>query len=165
MLRGLQLFQQHFLDLTDHYILIGGTACTLLMEDVGLQFRATQDLDVVLCIEALHMDFVMRFWEFIKQGGYEIKQKANGKKCFYRFSRPVDARYPVMIELFSRRPDILENGVSERITAISVEEQVVSLSAILLDDDYYAFILDERVTISGLQVVSAACVITLKARA
>lgn len=32
-------------------------------------------LDIVLVIEALDSHFVNRFWEFIKAGGYEIKQR------------------------------------------------------------------------------------------
>jgi hypothetical protein len=37
----------------DQYVLIGGTAATLAMEEAGLEFRATKDLDIVLYIEAL----------------------------------------------------------------------------------------------------------------
>ena len=41
----------------DRYVLIGGTACDLLMSDAGLAFRATRDLDIVLCLEALDREF------------------------------------------------------------------------------------------------------------
>ncbi|HEX3675870.1 MAG TPA: hypothetical protein VHU79_00535, partial [Sphingomicrobium sp.] len=34
-------------------MLIGGGACELLMGDVGVAFRATKDLDIVLIVEAL----------------------------------------------------------------------------------------------------------------
>ena len=52
MVRGLDLFREHFKDFADRYVLIGGTACDLIMSEVGLQFRATKDLDIVLCIES-----------------------------------------------------------------------------------------------------------------
>ncbi|RZB30108.1 MAG: hypothetical protein SRB1_02388 [Desulfobacteraceae bacterium Eth-SRB1] len=46
MVRGLDLFRDYFKDYTDKYILIGGTACDLAMESMGLNFRATKDLDI-----------------------------------------------------------------------------------------------------------------------
>jgi len=53
MVRGLNLFRQFFAAHANQYVLIGGTAATLAMEEAGLAFRATKDLDVVLHIEAL----------------------------------------------------------------------------------------------------------------
>ncbi len=53
MVRGLDLFRQFFAAHANQYVLIGGTAATLAMEEAGLAFRATKDLDVVLHIEAL----------------------------------------------------------------------------------------------------------------
>ena len=57
MVRGLDLFREHFKDFADRYVLIGGTACDLIMSNVGLQFRATKDLDIVLCIESIDREF------------------------------------------------------------------------------------------------------------
>ena len=45
MVRGLDIFRTWFADHADQYILIGGTAATLAMEEAGLEFRATKDLD------------------------------------------------------------------------------------------------------------------------
>ena len=59
MVRGLDYFRRHFASYSDRYVLIGGTACTLLMEDVGLNFRATKDLDIVLHVEALDAKFTL----------------------------------------------------------------------------------------------------------
>jgi hypothetical protein len=50
MVRGLDLFRDYFKDYTDKYILIGGTACDLAMGSMGLNFRATKDLDIVLIL-------------------------------------------------------------------------------------------------------------------
>jgi hypothetical protein len=71
MVKGLELFASHFASYSNQYVLIGGTACSLVMEDAGLDFRATKDLDIVLYIEALDAQFVNALWQFIKNGGYQ----------------------------------------------------------------------------------------------
>ena len=52
MVTGLDVFRGHFREYSNRYLLIGGTACDLLMSDAGLPFRATKDLDIVLCVDA-----------------------------------------------------------------------------------------------------------------
>lgn len=165
MVRGLDRFKAHFEPFADRYVLIGGTACSLAMEDVGLEFRATKDLDIVLCVEALDADFVKAFWEFIREGKYKIQEKSTGKKQFYRFKNPEDGSFPVMLELFSRVPDALTIGDDSHLTPIPMDEEVSSLSAILLDEDYYEFIHAGKQEIDGLPVVGPTYLIPLKARA
>lgn len=165
MVRGLDRFKAHFEPFADRYVLIGGTACSLAMEDVGLEFRATKDLDIVLCVEALDADFVKAFWEFIREGKYKIQEKSTGQKQFYRFKNPEDGSYPVMLELFSRVPDALTIGDDSHLTPIPMDEEVSSLSAILLDEDYYKFIHAGKQEIDGLPVVGPTYLIPLKARA
>jgi hypothetical protein len=58
MVRGLGKFKEYFHEFTEKYVFIGGTACDLLMNSLGLPFRATKDLDIVYTIENL---WVMRF--------------------------------------------------------------------------------------------------------
>lgn len=41
MVRGIEQFKKHFSIYKDKYVLIGGTACAVVMEEVGLEFRAT----------------------------------------------------------------------------------------------------------------------------
>ena len=53
MVKGLGVFRNHFRDLTDQFVLIGGAACDIAMENVGLTFRVTKDLDIVLCVGTL----------------------------------------------------------------------------------------------------------------
>lgn len=48
MVTGVDRFRAHFDGHDSHYVLIGGAACELLMDEVGLDFRATKDLDIVL---------------------------------------------------------------------------------------------------------------------
>jgi len=102
MVIGLESFEEHFADFTDRYVLIGGTACFIQMEEAGLEFRATKDLDIVLHVEALDASFVRAFWEFIKKGGYQNKQKSTGKNIFYRFYAPTNKLFPAMLEFFAR---------------------------------------------------------------
>ena len=165
MVKGLDAFRNHFRDYINRYILIGGTACDLAMQEAGLPFRATKDLDIVLCIEVLDREFVKAFWDFIRIGGYEIQEKASGKKQFYRFTKPADETFPYMLELFSRKPDALSITRERHLTPITTDQEVASLSAILLDDGYYSFINQGKMEKDGLPVIGADRLIPLKARA
>ena len=159
------IFRERFNTFADRYVLIGGTACDLIMQDAGLQFRATKDLDIVLCIETVDVDFANAFWAFIKEGGYRSQETAQGQRRFYRFQNPSDLAYPAMLELFSRLPDALLNNDGSHLTPIVFNDDVSSLSAILLDTGYYAWIQQGKRLIDGLPVVDAAHLIPMKARA
>jgi hypothetical protein len=165
MVRGLDRFREHFAGFSDRYVLIGGTAATVTMEEAGLEFRATKDLDILLVVEALDTSFGDRMWQFVKQGGYEIRQASNGFPRFYRFEKPADAAYPHMIELFSRRLDDLALGDDARLTPLPMDGTVSNLSAILLDDDYYAFVIEGRRQADELAWIEADRLIPLKASA
>lgn len=165
MVRGLDVFRRHFADFTDRYVLIGGVAATLAMEEAGLDFRATKDLDLVLIIEALDARFGEQFWRFVEEGGYEIREKGGGQPQFYRFQKPADPNYPVMLELFSRAPDGLQLHDGAQLTPVPVDDAVSSLSAILLDEQYYQFILGGRQTADEITWLNAEHLIPLKASA
>ncbi len=165
MIKGLDRFKKHFAAFADRYVLIGGTACTLAMEEAGLDFRATKDLDIVLCIEALDREFGAAFWQFIKAGGYQHQQRSTERKLFYRFYSPSNHDYPEMLELFSRIPKAIELHDGSHLTPIPIDDEISSLSAILLDDDYYRFIHAGKREIEGLSVIGPEYLIPLKARA
>ena len=165
MVRGLDKFKDYFRGYENNYVLIGGTASTLAMEEAGLQFRATVDLDIVLCVEALDADFVRRFWEFVREGNYQNRQKSTGERQFYRFYKPEDQSFPEMLELFARLPDALTFEGEGHLTPIPMDEEVSSLSAILLDDSYYAFLHAGKKDLDGLSVLNPEYIIPLKARA
>ena len=105
MVRGIENFKEWFRGYEDQYVIIGGTACDLLMTEEGLDFRATKDIDLVLIIEAVNAAFGDRFWEYIIAAGYEHRNKNTGKPQLYRFTKPQSKEYPAMIELFTRKPD------------------------------------------------------------
>ncbi len=49
MVRGLDIFKEYFEEYSDNYVIIGGTAC-----------------DIILIVEALNADYVKQFWQFIE---------------------------------------------------------------------------------------------------
>lgn len=165
MVKGLANFKTHFAAHTNQYILIGGTACSVIMEKVGLEFRSTKDLDIVLYVEALTPSFVSLFWKFIEAGKYKHIQHSTGKKIFYRFSSPEHDDYPAMLELFSRPPLKVALHSNSKLTPIPIDEAVASLSAILLDEEYYQLIHIGKCEIDGLPVLQATYLIPFKARA
>lgn len=165
MVRGLETFKEFFRDFTNRYVLIGGVAATVAMEQGGGSFRATKDFDLVLVIEALDADFGRRFWAFVTAGGYEIREKGDGTPVFYRFSKPADSSFPAMLELFSRSQDALTLEEGATLTPLPIEEGVSSLSAILLDEDYYQFVVTGQNTADGISWVGADRLIPLKASA
>ncbi len=77
------------------------------MDDAGLDFRGTKDLDIVLIVEALDPAFSAAFMAFVETGGYEIQQRSEGERILYRFAKPATDGYPAMLELFSNVPETL----------------------------------------------------------
>lgn len=165
MVSGLKRFKEHFQGFDENYVLIGGAACSLLMDDAGVDFRVTMDLDIVLCLEALDGEFVSAFWDFVNLGEYASRQKSTGEKRFYRFDSPKDSSYPKMLELFSRVPDALRYEGEGHLTPIPVEEEVSSLSAILLNESYYEFLHAGKRDLDGVPIIGPEWIIPLKARA
>lgn len=166
MVRGLNIFREHFAGLQDQYVLIGGTAATLAMAEAGLEFRATKDLDIVLHMEALTPAFGAAIWAFVDRGAYEIRQASEtGKPILYRFQKPASAGFPAMIELFCRAPEGIQLAPGANLAPISFDEVVASLSAILLDNEYYAFIMNGRRNVDGLPWIGAEQLIPLKGHA
>lgn len=132
-------FKEAFRDYTDCYTLIGGSACFILMDDAGLSFRATHDIDMILVFEDKRKEFGSVFWNFIIRGGYTCGWKEQDAH-YYRFTNP-DPGFPKQIELFSRREDF---QLDERIIPVHIADDVSSLSAIALDDDFYSFMMKGR---------------------
>ena len=156
MVTGIERWKEYFNDYKDKYVLIGGAACNLLEEELDMNPRATKDLDLVLVVEALTPDFGARLWDFIKSANYADRSKGENefKHEYYRFTNPEDKAYPKQIELFARSTGILNLPSDAHIEPLSVGEDLSSLSAILMDDDYYAFTISilEISTTSILQV-------------
>lgn len=165
MVNGIDIFKEHFSSFQDQYIIIGGFACDLLMTDAGLDFRQTADIDMILVVEALTTDFGKAFWAFIEAGGYHARQRSTGTPEFYRFVDPANPAYPKMIELFARPQNHVILHPDTHLTPLHIDDEVSSLSAILLNDDYYHFLLDGRTIVNGISLLDAEHIIPLKMKA
>lgn len=115
-------------------------------------------------MEALTPGFGRVFWDFVREGGYENRQKSSGKPQFYRFSKPKDPALPAMLELFARADINLRDGDSG-LMLIHIDDEVSSLSAILLDEEYYRLLVENRVSAGGVAVLSVEGLIPFKAKA
>ena len=165
MVTGIHSFIEWFRGYEEYYTIIGGTACDILMSEAGLDFRATKDIDLVVIVEAVNVDFGKQFWEYITNAEYEHCNKSTGKPQFYRFMHPKSNNYPAMIELFSRKPNILGSSLETVLTPLPIDDEISSLSAILLDEDYYEFLKQGRRTVSGVSILDAGHLIPFKAKA
>lgn len=163
MVYGLEVFKDYFKGRDEQYVLIGGAACDIAFEEREQVFRKTRDLDMVLIIEVLTPEFGDRLWEFIKAGKYRNKVTNKGKPQFYRFDKPEIDGYPRMIELFCREDFKLKEN--KGIAPIHIDDSISSLSAILLDNDYYELLLDGRTIIDGMSVLRPEYLILFKAKA
>lgn len=160
MVAGIDSFRDKFRGYEDCYTVIGGAACDILMSEADIDFRLTKDIDMILILEDKKEEFAKTFWEYIKEGKYKCGWKNSDKMHFYRFTEPIDG-YPVMIELFSRKPGYnLE--VEEGIIPIHIDDDTSSLSAILLNDDFYDFMLKGRRVVDGISVLGADYIIPFK---
>ena len=163
MVKGLELFRDWFAGFEDCYTLIGGAACDLWMEERGLEFRLTKDLDIVLVFDGQRADFVRKLWEFVKKGGYKGFQPGEAPINFYRFQKPKTEGFPDKLEICTKRPIDVPADVT--VLRFPSGEDVSTLSGILLDGVYYELVRKNGQTIQGVPTISGACLIPLKAKA
>lgn len=160
MVVGMELFRDKLKGFEDCYTVIGGAACDILMSEADIDFRLTKDIDMILILEDKKAEFAKTFWEFIKEGEYKCGWKNSDEMHFYRFTEPKSG-YPVMIELFSRKPGY-HLDVEEGIIPIHIDDNTSSLSAILLNDDFYNFMLEGRKIVAGVSVLAENYIIPFK---
>lgn len=166
---GLDKFREAFADYKDNYVIIGGTACDIVMTGTVVRPRATHDIDMIVVVENMTPDFGRRFWDFIKEAGYkpERRKTEEGEPPKYELYRFVDGKegYPEMIELLSRHPEVLGEPKDLVIEPLPLSEDISSLSAIILDDDYYSYTIAHSVLTDGIRHADPIALIALKARA
>ncbi len=167
MVKGLDVYKDFFKGFEDNYILIGGAACYIHEELNAQRPRATKDLDVILVIEALSVDFIKRFWEFVKQGEYTERQVGENKDKheYYRFQKPNQVNFPNQIELFSRKLEGISLSKDDHLTPIPADEELSSLSAILLEESYYNYVIEHSSIEEGVSLANIESLICLKAKA
>lgn len=165
MATGMDIFRAHFSTYQDQYVLIGGMACDLLLTEAGETFRPTKDVDMVLIVEALTTEFAKAFWAFIEAGGYEARLRSSGKPEFYRFVNPKEPDYPVMIELFARPGNNVNLSAAGHLSPLHIDDDISSLSAILLNEAYYRFLLNGKTSADGVSVLDAEHLVPMKMKA
>lgn len=163
MVKGLDIFKEYFREYSNQYVLIGGAACDIFFSNNNIKFRVTRDLDIVLIVDALTAEFGEKMWEFIQEGKYRIRQAANNKTNFYRFDKPENEDFPKMIELFCKDNYSLKHN--NGLTPIHIDDEVSSLSAILLDRDYYSMLELGKVIVDDLSVLRPEYLVLFKAKA
>lgn len=168
-MEGLDKFREAFEEYSDNYVIIGGTACDITMTGTEVKPRATHDIDMIVIVEKMNHEYGERFWQFIQEAGYH-PEKCNtkeGESAKYELYRFVNGKpdYPEMIELLSRHPDILGEPKGLIIEPLPIGEDVSSLSAIILDDDYYHFTIEHSQLTNGIRHADSIALIALKTRA
>lgn len=169
MVVGLDKFKEFFKEFNDKFVVIGGAACDVILEDSEIEPRATDDIDMILIVDKMTPEFGRRFWQFITEGNYQTRERKRGEGKepvpeLFRFIKP-SSGYPVRIELLSTRPDILGEPTGFHLTPIPVGEDISSLSAIIMDPDCYEFTIANNIVEDGLRVANPVSLICLKVRA
>lgn len=160
MVNGIEKFREKFEQFDDGYVVIGGTACSVIMETENLPFRTTKDIDAILIVDAEEFKgFAGAFWEFVKEGEYKCGWKGDENPHFYRFTEP-HAGYPSQIEFFSRSAFPLT--IPEGITPVHVDDDISSLSAIVLDDDYFNLLKNGCEKVNGIRILKVEYLIVFK---
>ena len=165
MVYGIEIFIEYFKEYKDQYVLIGGTAYDIIMQEYDIEFRTTKDLDIVLIIEALNNSFCNKFWDFIREGEYKNITQTSKKPQFYRFTEPNNSKFPKMIELFSIKQFDLQLRDNTGKKPIHVDDNIKSLSAILLNEDYYKLLLKGKKEDDNLSYLSDKMLILFKIKA
>lgn len=168
--KGLEKFKEYFAQFKENYVIIGGTACSIVLSHGNIKPRATKDIDMILVVEQMTPKFGRQFWQFIKDGNYFTRErKRSGERMpvpeLFRFSHPENQEFPYQIELLSKHPDILGVPTGFHLTPIPVGEEVSSLSAILMDEEFYRFALTHSVIENELHVADTVGLMFLKMKA
>ena len=168
MVVGLDKFKEAFADFKDNYVIIGGTACDIVLSDTDMRPRATDDIDMILVVEKMTKEYGGAFWQFIKDGEYKAGKREKDDKTptytLYRFTTEKEG-YPVKIELLSHHSDILGEPSGYHIEPIPLSEDLSSLSAIMMDDDNYELTVANSTEQDGVRIATPTTLICLKARA
>ena len=169
MVKGIEKFREAFSAFSENYVIIGGTACDAVLSKTMVEPRATVDIDMILVVEKMTAEFANAFWQFVKEGQYRNGKRKRGenKSPAYELYRFEDGKpgFPAKIELLSRHSDLLGEPSGFHLEPIPTGEDVSSLSAIIMDDDYYHFTIAHSQLTDGIHHANSAALIALKARA
>lgn len=160
---GFDHFCKHLRGLENQYVIIGGGAASILLEDQQLEFRATKDVDLVVLIRSDELN--KRILSYVKEGLYLTREATPNLPKYYRFTKPQKHEYPHIIEIFSRNELELELEKDQHIIPV-YNQYAEQLSAILLDDEYFDLIRENlTLSVTGIPYINSVANICLKARA
>lgn len=165
-MQGLDKFREYMSGFRSHYVVIGGVATVLTLEDRGLPARATKDVDMIIICQPESKFYMKRFWEFVKAGGYKLwkpDDEEDTHPCFYRFIKPDNREFPIQVELFSKVPEYVEVPEDLHIVHIPMEGYTSSFSAIIMDEAYYDFAVTHSEIVGDIRILKPEALIVLKA--
>jgi hypothetical protein len=166
---GIDAFGKTFVPFADEFIVIGGSACRAVLQDIAIRPpRKTADIDMVLVPQQLSDGFIGAFWRFIKEGGYKFATRRNPegdlRYVFYSFVEGKEG-YPERIELLSKPDDSIGTPAEHHIEYIETGEDYSHLSAIILDSDFFDYVANHFENVEGIRYASADALVCLKALA
>ena len=88
MVTGLDKFREAFIEYADNYVIIGGTACDIVLRDTDMTPRATSDIDMIVVVENMTPEFATAFWQFIHNGKYKPTKRdreTDGQTVYTRY--------------------------------------------------------------------------------
>jgi len=159
---GLSHFEAHFRELKDQYVIVGGFATLMLLDrELPNHGKATHDIDLVL-LTSTSVEMAAKIKTYIKEGGYIIQKGKQDRYQYYRFVEPKVDGYAKEIELFASEEYGIELNEGQRIIPIDPEEGLYSLSAIMLDREYFDMIKNNIEEIDGIPYSNTLATILLK---
>ena len=168
-MEGLVKFREAFAEYSENYVVIGGAACDITMTNTVVRPRATHDIDMIVIVENMTELSPIASGSLCGRLAIDLEKRKQeaGEPPRYEMYRFLDGKdgYPEMIELLSRHPDVLGEPKGFVIEPIPTDEDVSSLSAIIMDDDYYHFTIAHSQLTDGIRHANSAALIALKARA
>jgi hypothetical protein len=162
--KKLDHFTDFFKGFQNDYVIIGGMAAYVHLDEADLEFRGTKDVDMVILTNS-SQELNKRIIEYIEAGEYQTKEATDNIPKFYRFSKPNNEIFPEIIEIFARNETELPLKTGQYIIPVQKGDQE-RLSAILLDDEYFNLIKQNSIkSEDGYSIVNTQANICLKARA
>lgn len=161
---GLKHFSDYFSEDAGYFVIIGGVATNYFLQENDLVGRRTRDIDLVVLANP-NQAFADKMREYVSAGKYRIESDAGGNARNYRFRNPEQELFPKQIEIFSAVPIELKLRDGQTIIPFATSPGLQSLSAILIDSDYFALVKKTSVIREGLPLLSSDGLVPLKIRA
>lgn len=138
---GLGHFQEYCKEFDEQYVVVGGFATVMLLdEELGEGHgKATFDIDLVLLTNN-SVELAQKIKQYITDGKYDIQVGEKDQYKYYRFNNPKEENFAKEIEIFASNENELKLDDGQRILPIDPEEGLYSLSAIMLDPEYFEMI-------------------------